>query len=79
MDPRLHILISSWVRRDPRILVLMALRPACILPCPLMVRWDHMVHHMALLMVLWGLIVLHPSWTASIQGKLFHLSSVTVR
>ena len=49
----------------------MALLQACILPCPLMVLWVHMVHLMVpLLMGLWGHIVLHHLlWSAWTQGK----------
>ena len=49
----------------------MALLQACILPCPLMVLWVHMVHLTGpLLMGLWGHIVLHHLlWSAWTQGK----------
>ena len=49
----------------------MALLQACILPCPLMVLWVHMVRLMGpLLMGLWGLTVLHHLlWSAWTQGK----------
>ena len=56
----------------------MALLQACILPCPLMVLWVHMVHPTGpLLMGLWDHIVLHHLlWSAWTQGKSKMLSTV---